>query len=71
MRPARSWCLTSAYLRMTLARSVSLEAAMRSLITLNTYGYDGSVNTLITRPRMPGATMKRSRECARWCRKSR
>jgi len=65
IRPARSWCFTSAYFWRTRAASVSLLAAIRSLMTLNTYGYDGSVNTVMTRPRMPGATMKRSRECAR------
>ena len=65
MRPTRSWCLTSAYLRMTFARSVSFDGAIRSLITLNTYGYEGSVNTAITRPLMPGATMKRSVEWRR------
>ena len=32
---------------------------------------DGSVNTVITSPLMPGATMKRSVECLSWCRKSR
>jgi hypothetical protein len=29
------------------------------------------VNTLITSPLMPGAMMNLSRECLRWCRKSR
>ena len=71
MRPTRSWCFTSQYFCLTRARSVSLLDAMRSLITLNTYGYDGSVNTVITRPLMPGATTNLSRECLRWCRKSR
>ena len=45
--------------------------AILSRMTLNTYGYDGSVNTVITRPLMPGAMMKQSVECLRWCRKSR
>ncbi|CFU85908.1 Uncharacterised protein [Bordetella pertussis] len=29
------------------------------------------MNTHITMPRMPGAMSKASRECVRWCRKSR
>ena len=71
IRPTRSWCFTSVYFCLTFCRSVSFDAAIRSRITLNTYGYDGSVNTVITRPLMPGATTNWSRECLRWCRKSR
>ena len=71
MRPTRSWCLTSAYFCLDLRAVGVLRRGDRSRITLNTYGYDGSVNTVITRPLMPGAMMKLSRECLRWCRKSR
>ncbi|MNN82174.1 hypothetical protein D3C81_1990800 [compost metagenome] len=65
MRPTRSCCLTSWYLDFTSSRVVSLGAGKKSLMTLNTYGYDGSVNTSITSPRMPGATMNLSDECCR------
>ena len=65
IRPTRSWCLTSTYFSLTLSRVVSFDGAILSRITLNTYGYDGSVNTVITRPLMPGATTKLSVECLR------
>ncbi len=71
IRPTRSWCLTSQYFALTFARSVFFDATISSRITLKTYGYEGSVNTDITRPLMPGAMTNLSRECLRWWRKSR
>ena len=58
MRPTRSWCFTRKYFSFTFSGVVSFDGAMSSRITLNTYGNEGSVNTVITRPLMPGATMK-------------
>jgi len=58
--PTRSWILTRRYLYITCSRSVSFGCAIRSRITLKTYGYEGSVNTVITRPLMPGAIRNES-----------
>ena len=65
MRPTRSCTLTNWYLAMICWRSVSLGCGITSLISLNTYGYDGSVNTVMTRPLIPGATTNWSLEWRR------
>jgi hypothetical protein len=57
--------LTSWYFDFTSSRVVSFGAGKKSRITLNTYGNDGSVNTSITSPLMPGALMNLSDECCR------
>ena len=60
MRPTRSCSFTIWYFWSTVARSMSFGGAKRSRISLKTYGNDGSVNTSITMPLMPGAMRKRS-----------
>ena len=71
MRPTRSTCFTIVNFERTVARSVSLPGPNSSLITLKTYGYDGSVKTSITWPRIPGASTNSSLEWCRCCSRSR
>ncbi|MCY1307124.1 hypothetical protein D9M70_570260 [compost metagenome] len=66
MRPTRSTVFTRRYFSITVLRSTVLAWAKRSLMILNTVLKPGSVNTLITMPRTPGAMMKRSSVLARW-----
>ena len=63
MRPARSWNLTSWYCDLMNSRVISLPRL--SLMILNTYGNEGSVNTAITSPLIPGAITNWSVECRR------
>lgn len=66
MRPTRSTFFTSRYFSITVLRSTVLAWAKRSLMILNTVLKPGSVNTLMTMPRTPGAITKRSSVLARW-----
>ena len=51
----------------TCSAVATLPLPKRSLISLITYGYEGSVNTCITWPRVPGASTNWSSEWCRWC----